>query len=305
MKRHEEGATSQKSPDIAIYSGGMHDHHAGKFLAWCRKTTTADVGTIILSTRGGAADVAYRISRALQKKYKHVKVVIPWICKSAGTLLCIGAHELCFGENGELGPLDVQVPRKDELFSFASGLMPLQSLFVLRDEELALFETVFFSLISKSNGQISTSRASKIATKLTMGLLGNIYEQIDPMQLGQATRDMSIAKEYGERLDAVAQNLKQGALNKLLMDYPEHGFVIDEDESRELFCKVNKMDESLKELVEQHLQKIIEAIDSENSYFIAYNDFKNIQEQTNGNYTVRDGGFKEESTTESESPILF
>jgi ClpP class serine protease len=36
-------------------------------------------------------------------------------CKSAGTLIALGANELAFGEHGELGPLDVQIAKRDEV----------------------------------------------------------------------------------------------------------------------------------------------------------------------------------------------
>jgi len=47
--------------------------------------------------------------------------VFGW-CKSAGTILAIGADELIMGEYAELGPIDVQLLDKSELFGSISGL---------------------------------------------------------------------------------------------------------------------------------------------------------------------------------------
>lgn len=267
--------------DIAIYSGGMDGKSTENFLEWCcQEKKEATNLLLFLSTTGGQASVAYRLSRALQKKYENVYIVIPWICKSAGTLLCIGANALIFGDHGELGPLDVQIPQKDELIGYSSGLTPLHALSILREESFACFEKTFISIIEKSSGQISTNRAAKIAIDLTVGLFSEIYAQIDPMQLGQTTRDMAIAKVYGERLNAVSQNLHRGALNRLLNGYPEHGFVIDSREAEGLFVRVFPMDDSLKEIVEQYLHDIKNAIFAQRVFFCIVSEHDASKEST-------------------------
>ncbi len=68
------------------------------------------------------ADVAYRIARCLQHRYERITAVISGQCKSAGTLLAIGAHELAFSDHGELGPLDVQLRKADDMWAATSGL---------------------------------------------------------------------------------------------------------------------------------------------------------------------------------------
>ena len=45
---------------------------------------------------------------------------IPRRCKSAGTLLLIGATSLIISDRGELGPLDVQLSKPDEIFEGAA-----------------------------------------------------------------------------------------------------------------------------------------------------------------------------------------
>jgi hypothetical protein len=60
---------------------------------------------LFLTTEGGSADSAFRMMRFLQASYERVIVAVAGWCKSAGTLMCIGAHELYIGDLGELGPL--------------------------------------------------------------------------------------------------------------------------------------------------------------------------------------------------------
>ncbi len=83
---------------------------------------------LILTTTGGDADAAYLIARFLREVYENVTVCVFGYCKSAGTLLALGCHEIAMGLRGELGPLDVQVSEKDELARFGSGLEIVTSL---------------------------------------------------------------------------------------------------------------------------------------------------------------------------------
>lgn len=50
--------------------------------------------TVFLCTMGGDSDAGFRIGRCLQQHYEHIRLAIPSYCKSAGTLIAIGAHEL-------------------------------------------------------------------------------------------------------------------------------------------------------------------------------------------------------------------
>jgi hypothetical protein len=140
-------------------------------------------------------------------------------------------------ETAEIGPLDVQVLKPDEVGERTSGLTPMQAMQALRDEAFSDWEEHFLSLRKKSGFQITSKLAADIAVRLTTGWFQPLYEQIDPMRLGENARAMAIAMHYGRRL-AVRRNVKEGALHRLLNDYPSHGFVIDADEARQLFHNV-------------------------------------------------------------------
>jgi serine dehydrogenase proteinase len=194
---------------------------------------------LVLATFGGDANAGYRIARALSHNYPEpgqIRVLVPHYCKSAGTLVCLGAHELIMADRGELGPLDIQVQKPDEMLQLASGLDIIRGLAYLSNESLNTFREYLLDINDGSG--LSTSIASEIASKLTIGMYNPIFAQIDPLKLGEMQAALTIAVDYGSRLNERTKNLKSGAIQKLSMLYPSHGFVIDRKEVRELFNRV-------------------------------------------------------------------
>ena len=200
-----------------------------RFLAEHAKSARRERCVLALTTPGGDPDAAYLMARLLRKIYEHVTVCVFGYCKSAGTLLALGAHEIAMGSRGELGPLDVQVSEKDELAQFGSGLDIFASLHFLIETAFDSFERYLLAMVSRSGGQISTKTAAEIATNLAVGIVAPIASQIDPMKLGRHQRAMDVAAAYARRLGAPLD-----IIAKLTTDYPDHGFVIDGDEAKKL-----------------------------------------------------------------------
>ncbi|MGC2447707.1 MAG: hypothetical protein WA477_08680, partial [Candidatus Sulfotelmatobacter sp.] len=158
--------------------------------------------------------------RCLKKHYAggKIRLLIDGPCKSAGAMIALGVDEIAFGPRGELGPLDTQLTKQDEILFMSSGLDILQALSVVTSNA---FENCFdnmMELIKRSGGSISTKTAAEIASSVTAGVFQPITAQIDPLRMGEAQRSMRIAREYGERLKS--KLLKSGALDRLVQDYP-------------------------------------------------------------------------------------
>jgi len=113
-----------------------------------------------------------------------------------------------------------------------------------------MFEDTFLALTTKSQGRITTKTASHIACELTIGLFGRIYQQIDPVNLGEMCRAMKVAKDYGDRLQARSKNLRKDAIYELTAGYSDHGFVIDRDEASKLFLNIRNPNADELKLVE-------------------------------------------------------
>lgn len=233
--------------DVVLYYGGICRNGYQKVSDVLEKIPAKkDKVCLVLVTYGGDPDAAYRIARALNHHFNAVEILIPDICKSAGTLVCIGAHKLIFGDRGELGPLDIQLSKPDEMFESMSGLDIIQALNALENQVLTFFRNYLVDI--RGGSRLRTRLAAEIATKLADGFVAPIAAKIDPVTLGEHQRAMQIAYDYGERLNNVTSSLKNDALIKLVSGYPSHGFVIDRKEAGSLFKSVERPDEATIEL---------------------------------------------------------
>nr|WP_307731895.1 hypothetical protein [Massilia sp. H27-R4] len=163
-------------------------------------------------------------------------MVIPSLCKSAGTLVVIGADEVVIGDLGELGPLDIQVRKSSELEERSSGLDIIQALGAAQDHTRQAFHSTLVEI--RRGGRLSTKLAGEFAATVAIGVAAPLYSQIDPNRLGEMQRAMRIAHEYGQRLNKSSKALRAGALENLVASYPSHSFVIDRKEASELLTNV-------------------------------------------------------------------
>ena len=122
---------------------------------------------LALVTYGGAADVAYRVGRFLQSVYEDITVFVPSSCKSAGTLLALAANKIVMSPFGELGPLDVQLRVKDEIFGRRSGLTTRAAITDLQSHTFDLFEHFMLNIIRNSYGNVSFKVAADISARTT------------------------------------------------------------------------------------------------------------------------------------------
>ena len=238
-----DGYCEKNQTDIIAYLGPINRLGYDKLCGAIPKQPKKNC-LLVLCTYGGNPDAGYRIARALSHHYPRdgkVSILVPSYCKSAGTLICAGAETLIFCDRGELGPLDVQMRKQDELIEQSSTLDLLRGINNLQENVLDSFRRY---LVDVNHGtRMSTKAASEIATKLAIGIYEPVFAQIDPQRLGEMNAAMQIAISYAERLNERFGNLKPEAINRLANGYPSHGFVIDRKEARELFNRIERPDE--------------------------------------------------------------
>ena len=229
-----EALSNKYDADIFLFSATVSYKNVDKLIVAIQGIETRKTNCVlILTTNGGDPDAAYRIVRFLKRKYSRLTLLVLGLCKSSGTLVAFGADEIVIGDFGEFGPLDIQMSKDDEMVN-TSGLSYFQSLIALNEQTFQSFQDNFLSL--KKNPafgySITTKTAAEIASKLAVGLMQPISEQIDPLKLGEVQRSIKISEAYGIRIMAEKTDT---ALKKLIGEYSSHSFVIDFQETKELF----------------------------------------------------------------------
>ena len=235
-------------PDVFVFSGPIYQASVNQFIDMIReKDDRSESASLVLTSYGGNPHDAFRMARALSC-YQRVRVLIAGQCKSAGTLVALAAHEIAFGPWGELGPLDAQIRKPDEIQVGHSGLDALEALSIITENGYTAFHRYVLDLTEESG--MSTKFATETAASLVSGFFQPIAAQIDPYRLGETTRAIAVAKDYGTRLAAGTLNLKAGALDRLINEYSTHWFAIDKTEAETLFERVEELTPPENELVE-------------------------------------------------------
>lgn len=287
------------SRDIILYAGGISRygyHLLSDELE--RKQNKKNKVCFALVTYGGEPDAAYRIARALNNHYERVEVLIADVCKSAGTLVCIGADAIIFGDRGELGPLDIQLAKPDELFESQSGLTITDALNTIREKLLDSFKRYLVEI--RKGTRLSTKLAADISVQLAASIVNPIAAQIDPLTLGNHVRTMQIATAYGDRLNQIKNSLKEGALERLVGEYPCHSFVIDRKEAKSMFVNVDKPEGEMLDIY-RIIRNIIMSLKSGDT-FVKYLERRADDDNTNDTTTNPSASEGEAGANTTEHP---
>lgn len=234
-----ENWCNETSTDIFIYSGAIgafedNGFISERFIAVLEeKVNRCENCMLFLTSYGGDADWAYRISATLKRLYKCYDVVVCGACKSAATLIALGARTLYFSDRGELGPLDVQTRKKDEWLSRRSPLDVFQSKDMISNWASDFCKKFFFEMLDSGAGVISMEVASMVSNKLSESLFSPLMAKINPLEVGEIYRAMNVANAYGQIIKS--DNVKDSTLEKLVASYPSHSFVIDISQAQKLF----------------------------------------------------------------------
>lgn len=255
--------------DVFVYAGQISVGGYELFCERLKEGKKSERVLLVLATPGGDPHAGFRIARALQHTYDHFELLVPRFCKSAGTLVALGAQKLYLDDMSELGPLDIQIKKNDEVVGRNSGLDILQAVNYLQGQTLTAFQTYLVGLTQEVG--LSTKVASEISSNLTTGLFEPISAQIDPVRLAEMQRATEVAFEYGSRLAETGKNLKSHGLQLLVNGYPSHGFVIDRKEAKTIFHKVFKptgflaqFSQAVRDATEEHMnarQPIIQRLE--------------------------------------------
>lgn len=245
-----DAVEEEYNADVYFYSAPIDDDGFGALTQSVATNKRKDRALLILVTNGGLANSAYQIARLLQTQYKHFILFLPSRCKSAGTLVALGANVLLMDAFSELGPLDVQLFKQNEIASRKSGLLSRSAFDAMADAAFELYERLMFSITLKSGGNVGFKLASELAASMASTMMSPVYAQMNPEVAGSENRDLNVAFEYGARLVEKSDNASLESVFKLVYGYPSHDFIIDADEANVLFDNVDYPSENLYKITE-------------------------------------------------------
>ena len=188
---------------------------------------------LLIDSCGGQARSAYEIAALLRRHCGGFIALVPRIAKSAATLLALGADDIILGEYGELGPLDVQIldPERQERLS---GLDEVHSLERLNAFAMTALDKAMILFATRTGMKAKTLLPH--VTRFVADLTGPLFGHIDVVHYTQVSRALKEGEEYARRL--LRRRLGPADANaiarQLVENYPEHGFIIDRDEAKDL-----------------------------------------------------------------------
>ena len=164
QKLVEEVAESLDA-DVLMYAGDI-DVSAFRVLhkkVRARKLKRINV-LFFLTTQGGDPDAAYQIARLLQSQYKNGRLIllIDTFCKSSGTLIATGAHEIVMTDRANWDHWTYSFQSRISWENEYRALAHIHALNTLAPESFRTFEHCMIRIRVNSRFQITTVTAAQI-----------------------------------------------------------------------------------------------------------------------------------------------
>jgi hypothetical protein len=120
VREEEEKVEKLLSCDVLYYYGELRTGLIPHFRTAVEKM--ADNGSrrnaigICLTTPGGEAEAVEKMVEIVRHHYEQVYAIVPRTAMSAGTILCMACDRIWMDYSSSLGPIDPQVPDREEKF---------------------------------------------------------------------------------------------------------------------------------------------------------------------------------------------
>lgn len=195
-----------------------------------------------LESPGGDAHTAYKLALMLRHTACHVRVVVPDYAKSAATLLALVGDEIFMAPGAELGPLDAQMPEEGSLSGAISALNIARAADAVAEDAIALAGRGGAELLV----QTGLSRADTLNAMLRFSAQFSepLVRQLDPKLVHHAKELLRVTQRYAQRLltKHLVAGRAQSIAERLVVNFPTHGFVISYEDADALGLPVRPID---------------------------------------------------------------
>lgn len=120
VREEEEKVEQHLDCDVLYYFGEIRTGLIPMFRTAVEKMADngdrRDAIGICLTTPGGEVEAVEKMVEIVRHHYKQVYAIVPRTAMSAGTILCMACDRIWMDYSSSLGPIDPQVPDRDEKF---------------------------------------------------------------------------------------------------------------------------------------------------------------------------------------------
>lgn len=109
------------SADIFLISGPLDRDVAAAFSQVFRKEARRENAALLLTTKGGDLEMAYRLARLIKRPYKRLTLYVMGDCLGAGSFFALAADNLVMADFGAFGPINATSFKEDEALTAAYG----------------------------------------------------------------------------------------------------------------------------------------------------------------------------------------
>lgn len=218
---------------VYVHDESMSYNHIPRIYSELRKIGVVENLDIFLYSGGGDPDAAYKIVRMCREHCTDkLSVIVPFMAKSAATLLAIGTDEIVMGPPSELGPIDPQILDKaSETWGATQSIRDCVDFLEQRFKDSDEPEKTSYVLMP-------------------------ILDKLNPFMIGKYERSVKMSKQYAQlllekgMLHGVEQSVLDKVVSKLSESYYSHGYAIDSQEAKdELLLNVVTHDDNLWDLI--------------------------------------------------------
>lgn len=248
--------------DVFVYYGSLAPVSANMFAKLVEDlkadAVKRDKLYVILTTLGGSAEIVERYVNILRHHYSEVNFIVPDYAYSAGTIFCMSGDSILMDYISVLGPIDPQVPNKDNRYVAALGYLDKINEFIDKAANGTLTKAELIWLKELDLGEIrSFEQARDLTTDLLTKWLVN-YKFKNWTQHHNGTEVTQDDKK--ERAAEIAKELSD---NK---KWKSHGKGISIAELRALKLKIEDYgkDEQLRFLIRDYYNAMDEYVRMKN-----------------------------------------
>lgn len=248
--------------DVFVYYGSLAPVSANMFAKLVEDLKTdvvkRDKLYVILTTLGGSAEIVERYVNILRHHYSEVNFIVPDYAYSAGTIFCMSGDSIFMDYISVLGPIDPQVPNKDNRYVAALGYLDKINEFIDKAANGTLTKAELIWLKELDLGEI---RSFEQARDLTTDLLTKWLVKYKFKNWTQHHDGTDVSED--DKKDRAAEIAKELSDNK---KWKSHGKGISIAELHALKLKIEDYgkDEQLRSLIRDYYNAMDEYVRMKN-----------------------------------------